>query len=85
MYAVFLAGDEEGEGVVNSGWESVQHLRRQHSSSSMTSTDFTRALKTGSLQDAAILSSNASRVHILHDAGEGWMQVRVYYLHPACC
>lgn len=65
------------EPAAANGWEAVQHLRQPaaHRSSMRTSVDrasmdIQRALRSGNVTEAAILSSNASRVHILHDAGE---------------
>jgi hypothetical protein len=59
----------------SSGWEAVQHLRQQHPNmrtSLRTSADITRVLRNSNITEAAYLSSMASQVHILHDAGGCW-------------
>jgi hypothetical protein len=69
-----LADDEAFEPVVgaSSGWEAVSHLRQQHPgmrASLRTSADVARVLRNSNITEAAYLSSMASQVHILHDAG----------------
>ncbi len=61
--------------TTSTGWETVQHLRKPQPgmnprSSLRSSMDVAAALRSGAVVEAAILSSNASRVHIMHDAGE---------------
>lgn len=55
------------------GWDAHTHLRQQPTgmrTSLRTSADILGALRSSHVTEAAILSSNASRIHILHDAGE---------------
>lgn len=75
LLPLLAADDDAFEPVgASSGWEAVGHLRQQHPAmrtSLRTSGDISHVLRHSNIniKEAAYLSSMASQVHILHDAG----------------